>query len=182
MAHLGWKKNHPIASGHMWTGDHDTEQVKSAVADATKGVWQYVSVKLLSLFSDQYYIHFYFQIRLVKKGIDCIEKYRDRNKKKGDNLCLLEAVLGNKHFEEVITNETLCLPQKVALWLKNDCWMIHVTWCDIKEIIACEHDYWYVASQDYHGYFDSLAQERHYAREVLDGHDAVVLEFIVMIA
>jgi hypothetical protein len=59
--------------------------------------------------------------------------------------------------------------------------MIHVTWCDVKEFITEEHDNWYVASQDYHGYFDSLARERHYVREVLDGHDAVVLEFILIL-
>ena len=112
MAHLGWKKNHPIASGHMWTGDLDTEQVKSAVSDATKGVWQYVSVKLQSLFLDQYYFHFYIQIRLVKEGIDCTGQYRDVNKKKGDDLCLLEAVLGNKHFEEIITKETFSIAPK----------------------------------------------------------------------
>jgi hypothetical protein len=64
------------------TGDYDTEQVKSAVADAPEDAWQYVSVKLLSLFLDQYYFHFYIQIRLMKEGIDCTEKFRDRNKEK----------------------------------------------------------------------------------------------------
>ena len=45
------------------TGDYYTEQFKSAVANAADGTWQYVSVKLLSMFLDQYYFDLFIQIR-----------------------------------------------------------------------------------------------------------------------
>ena len=57
-----------------------------------------------------------------------------------------------------------------------------VNCCDVKEIITYEHENWYAVSQDYHGYYDNQAWGSCYVQEVLDGHDAVVLEFIVKLA
>ncbi len=79
------------------------------------------------------------------------------------------------------------IAQKGFTVAKKWFWMIHVIWWDVKEIITYEHDNWNAASQYYHGYFDNLAPERRHVREVLDVHDAVVhdavvLEFLVTLA